>query len=129
MEDRVADQLKYSIVLPKGNIVPSTKAVTIFRPGTFTFDVLYADPSQVQAPQRISSYTMIEEDEVEVIVTTVAMETDDGQSNGVSEVGENVDVNMQETKNSSEHSSARTTSENGASEMQDKTAQMETEAK
>ncbi|KAH9328575.1 hypothetical protein KI387_000683, partial [Taxus chinensis] len=57
MEDRVADQLKYSIVLPKGNIVPRTKAITIFRPGTFTFDVLYADPSQVQAPQRISSYT------------------------------------------------------------------------
>ncbi|KAH9331100.1 hypothetical protein KI387_003208 [Taxus chinensis] len=172
MEDRAADQLQYSIVFPKGNIVPSTKAVTIFRSGTFTLDVLYADPSQVQAPQRISSYTigpfqtpngerakikvkvqldkhgvvsvasatMIEEEEVEVPVTTakenvkeekvtVAMETDDGQSNGVPEVGENVDINMQETKNSSEQSSAGTTSENGASEMEDKTAQMETEAK
>ncbi|KAH9291511.1 hypothetical protein KI387_043301, partial [Taxus chinensis] len=83
---------------------------------------------------------MIEEDKVEAVVTTVkenfkeekgtvAMETDDGQSNGVPEVGENVDVNMQETKNSSEHSSTGTTSENGASEMQDKTTQMETEAK
>ncbi|KAH9309774.1 hypothetical protein KI387_037685, partial [Taxus chinensis] len=40
------------------NIVPSTKAVTISRSGTFTLDVLYADPSQVQAPQRISSYTV-----------------------------------------------------------------------
>ncbi|KAH9305843.1 hypothetical protein KI387_010247, partial [Taxus chinensis] len=83
---------------------------------------------------------MIEEEEVEVPVTTakenvkeergtIAMETDDGQSNGVPEVGDNVDVNMQETKNSSEHSSAGTTSENGASEMEDKTAQMETKAK
>ncbi|KAH9311470.1 hypothetical protein KI387_026505, partial [Taxus chinensis] len=83
---------------------------------------------------------MIEEEEVEVPVTTskenvkeekgtVAMETDDAQSNRVPEVSENVDVNMQETKNSSQQSSAGTTSENGASKMEDKTAQMETEAK
>lgn len=162
---------QHSIVFPKGNVVPSMKAVTIFRPGTFTLDVLYADPTHVRV-QRISSYTigpfqtpngekakikvkvqldkngvvwvtsatMIEEEEVELPVTpakenaneekeVVAMETDDGQSNGVSGVDENADVNMQEAKSAAEQAATGATSENGVPESDDKTAQMETDAK
>ncbi|GLJ18034.1 hypothetical protein SUGI_0318230 [Cryptomeria japonica] len=162
---------QYSIVFPKGNAVPSMKAVTIFRPGTFTLDVLYAPPSQVRV-QQISSYTigpfqtpngergkikvkvqldkngvvwvtsatLIEEEEVELPVTpakenvkeekeAVAMETDDGQSNGVSGADENADVNMQEGKNAAEQASTGATPENGASELDDKNGQMDTDAK
>uniref|UniRef100_A0A0D6QZA2 Uncharacterized protein n=1 Tax=Araucaria cunninghamii TaxID=56994 RepID=A0A0D6QZA2_ARACU len=174
MEEGAPEQQQCSIVFPKGNQVPSTKAVTIYRSGTFTLDILYADHSQVQAPQRISSYTigpfqsangeraklkvkvelnkhgvvsvasatMIEEEEVEVPVTpikdtsnedkgTVAMETDDGQTNGVPAAEENADVNMHDDKSTAEPPSTGTTgAENGAPETEDKVAaQMETDAK
>uniref|UniRef100_A0A0C9S4G3 TSA: Wollemia nobilis Ref_Wollemi_Transcript_13942_3262 transcribed RNA sequence n=1 Tax=Wollemia nobilis TaxID=56998 RepID=A0A0C9S4G3_9CONI len=170
MEEGAPEQ----IVFPKGNQVSSVKAVTVYRSGTFTLDILYAEPSQVQAPQRISSYTigpfqtangerakikvkvqlnkhgvvsvmsatMIEEEEVEVPVTTVkdtpkedkgtvAMETDDGQTNGVPAAEENADVNMHDDKSTAEPPSTGTTgAENGAPETEDKVAaQMETDAK
>ncbi|GAB2293558.1 hypothetical protein Dimus_027765 [Dionaea muscipula] len=47
-----------TVVFPKGNPIPSVKALTIFRSGTFTVDVQYADVSELQAPAKISSYTI-----------------------------------------------------------------------
>lgn len=47
-----------SIVFPKGNPIPSMKALTFYRAGTFTVDVQYADVSELQAPPKISTYTV-----------------------------------------------------------------------
>jgi len=47
-----------TVVFPKGNSIPSIKALTFFRSGTFTVDVQYADVSELQAPAKISSYTI-----------------------------------------------------------------------
>lgn len=47
-----------TIVFPKGNPIPSIKALTFYRQGTFSVDVLYADPSELQAPAKISTYTV-----------------------------------------------------------------------
>ncbi|MFS7992361.1 putative Heat shock protein 70 family [Helianthus anomalus] len=47
-----------SIVFPKGNPIPSVKALTFFRAGTFTVDLQYADVSELQAPPKISTYTI-----------------------------------------------------------------------
>ncbi|XP_042482281.1 heat shock 70 kDa protein 15-like isoform X2 [Macadamia integrifolia] len=47
-----------TIVFPKGNPMPSVKALTFYRSGTFTVDVHYADVSELQAPAKISTYTI-----------------------------------------------------------------------
>lgn len=47
-----------TIVFPKGNPIPSVKALTFYRSGTFTVDVQYADVSELQAPAKISTYTI-----------------------------------------------------------------------
>eukprot|EP01018_Ginkgo_biloba_P024220 Gb_38311 [translate_table: standard] len=57
-EDTNTDQQQNTVVFPKGNQVPSTKALTFFRSGTFTLDVFYADVSEIQAPSKISTYTI-----------------------------------------------------------------------
>ncbi|CAM8912955.1 unnamed protein product [Rhodiola kirilowii] len=47
-----------TVVFPKGNPIPSVKALTFFRSDTFSVDVQYADTSELQAPARISTYTI-----------------------------------------------------------------------
>ncbi|KAL9274251.1 Heat shock 70 kDa protein 14-like protein [Drosera capensis] len=47
-----------TIVFPKGNPIPSIKALTFYRSSTFTVDVQYADVSELQAPAKISTYTI-----------------------------------------------------------------------
>ncbi|GAB2228120.1 hypothetical protein Droror1_Dr00009950 [Drosera rotundifolia] len=47
-----------SPVFPKGSPIPSVKALILYRSGTFTVDVQYADTSELQAPAKISSYTI-----------------------------------------------------------------------
>lgn len=47
-----------TIVFPKGNPIPSVKALTFYRSGTFTVDVLYADVTELQGPAKISTYTI-----------------------------------------------------------------------
>ncbi|KAK9060490.1 hypothetical protein SSX86_021194 [Deinandra increscens subsp. villosa] len=47
-----------SIVFPKGNQIPSVKALTFYRSGTFTVDLQYADVSELQASAKISTYTI-----------------------------------------------------------------------
>ncbi|CAA6671718.1 unnamed protein product [Spirodela intermedia] len=45
------------VVFPKGNPIPSVKALTFFRSSTFSIDVLYAAVSEVQVPATISTCT------------------------------------------------------------------------
>ncbi|GJW15524.1 heat shock 70 kDa protein 15-like protein [Tanacetum coccineum] len=49
---------QHSIVFPKGNPIPSVKAHTFFRSGTFSVDLEYADVNELQAPLTISTYTI-----------------------------------------------------------------------
>ncbi|KAI3855048.1 hypothetical protein MKX03_018442 [Papaver bracteatum] len=53
-----ADHQQSTLVFPKGNPLPSTKALTFFRQGTFTIDVQYADAAELQVPAKISTYTI-----------------------------------------------------------------------
>ncbi|KAG6418281.1 hypothetical protein SASPL_120482 [Salvia splendens] len=52
------DNLQSTIVFPKGNPIPSMKASTFYRSETFTLDVQYSDVSELQAPAKISHYTI-----------------------------------------------------------------------
>ncbi|KMT17444.1 hypothetical protein BVRB_2g037820 [Beta vulgaris subsp. vulgaris] len=56
--DGAAEGQQSTVVIPKGSHIPCLKAVTILRSGTFTVDVQYADVSELQAPAKISSYTI-----------------------------------------------------------------------
>ncbi|KAL2968132.1 hypothetical protein AAZX31_15G014000 [Glycine max] len=47
-----------TLVFPKGNPIPSVKALTIYRSGTFSIDVQYDDVSELQTPAKISTYTI-----------------------------------------------------------------------
>ncbi|KAL4589187.1 hypothetical protein LXL04_002092 [Taraxacum kok-saghyz] len=136
-----------TIVFPKGNIIPSVKALTFYRSGTFTVDVQYADVSELQAPAKISTYTIgpfqatkgekakvkvkarlnlhgivsVESaqliEEEEVDVPVTKMDTDKTPAD-VASTNES-DINMQDAS----------VAENGASETGDNTVQMETDAK
>lgn len=53
------DNQQITVVFPTGNPIPSMKALTFYRSGTFTIDVQYADVSELQAPAKISTYTVI----------------------------------------------------------------------
>ncbi|KAF4372456.1 hypothetical protein CsatB_012829 [Cannabis sativa] len=53
-----AENQQSTIVFPKGNQLPSIKALTFYRSGTFSVDVQYADTSDLQAPAKISTYTI-----------------------------------------------------------------------
>ncbi|CAI9114100.1 OLC1v1014740C1 [Oldenlandia corymbosa var. corymbosa] len=53
-----ADSQQSTIVFPKGNPIPSVKVLTFYRTGTFAVDVQYADVSELQAPAKISTYTI-----------------------------------------------------------------------
>ncbi|KAL6497042.1 hypothetical protein OROGR_028971 [Orobanche gracilis] len=57
-QNGAVDNKQSTIVFPKGNPIPSVKALTFYRSGTFTIDVQYADVSELQAPTRISTYTI-----------------------------------------------------------------------
>ncbi|KAL3511806.1 hypothetical protein ACH5RR_024523 [Cinchona calisaya] len=57
-QNGAADNQQSTIVFPKGNPIPSVKALTFYRSGTFTVDVQYADMSELQASAKISTYTI-----------------------------------------------------------------------
>jgi len=52
------DSKQSTLVFPKGNPIPSVKALTIYRQGTFSIDVQYDDVSGLQTPAKISTYTV-----------------------------------------------------------------------
>ncbi|KAI5594016.1 hypothetical protein POPTR_003G055800v4 [Populus trichocarpa] len=57
-QNGAADHQQGTIVFPKGNPIPSIKALTFYRSGTFSIDVQYSDVSELQAPAKISTYTI-----------------------------------------------------------------------
>ncbi|KAJ6700878.1 HEAT SHOCK 70 KDA PROTEIN 14 [Salix koriyanagi] len=57
-QNGAADNQQGTIVFPKGNPIPSIKALTFYRSGTFSIDVKYADVSELQYPDKISTYTI-----------------------------------------------------------------------
>uniref|UniRef100_A0A803LNB5 Uncharacterized protein n=1 Tax=Chenopodium quinoa TaxID=63459 RepID=A0A803LNB5_CHEQI len=57
-QNEAAEGQQTITVIPKGSTIPCLKAVTILRSGTFAVDVQYADVSELQAPAKISSYTI-----------------------------------------------------------------------
>ncbi|GAA0156661.1 Hsp70 family chaperone [Lithospermum erythrorhizon] len=58
IENGGSENQQSTIVFPKGNIIPSVKALTFYRQGTFTVDVQYADVTELRAPAKISTYTI-----------------------------------------------------------------------
>lgn len=59
-QNGTADNQQSTIIFPRGNPIPSVKAMTFYRSGTFSVDVQYIDVSELQAPAKISTYTVIE---------------------------------------------------------------------
>ncbi|WJX75841.1 hypothetical protein P8452_59330 [Trifolium repens] len=57
-QDSVPDNQLNSLVFPKGNPIPSIKAPTFYRSGTFSIDVQYSDVSGQQTLAKISTYTI-----------------------------------------------------------------------
>ncbi|KAL6897865.1 hypothetical protein ACP4OV_006824 [Aristida adscensionis] len=153
-----------TVVFPKGNTIPSIKALTFYRSNTFEVDVLYVDTEDMQIPQKISTYTigpfqpkgekaklkvkvrlnihgivtvdsatMLEEDDVEVPVSSAnevpkdatKMDTDDAPSDPAS----GTDVNMQEPKSTADTAESANVSENGAQNPEEKSVPMETDKK
>lgn len=57
-QNETGDNQQSTTVFPKGNPIPSVKALTFYRSGTFTVDVQYADVSELRAPAKISTYTI-----------------------------------------------------------------------
>ncbi|XP_064972674.1 uncharacterized protein LOC135616886 isoform X1 [Musa acuminata AAA Group] len=47
-----------SVVFPKGNPIPSVKALAFYRSSAFTVDAVYADVGDMQVPAKISTYTI-----------------------------------------------------------------------
>lgn len=47
-----------TVVFPKGNPMPSIKALTFYRSNTFAVDVTYVDTGDLQIPPKISTYTI-----------------------------------------------------------------------
>jgi len=43
---------QHTVVFPKGNAIPSVKALTFYRSSTFEVDVLYIDTGDSQIPQK-----------------------------------------------------------------------------
>lgn len=54
-QNGAVDNQQSTVVFPKGNPIPSVKALTFYRSGTFSVDVHYTDSDQ-QA--KISTYTV-----------------------------------------------------------------------
>ncbi|XP_029130578.1 heat shock 70 kDa protein 15 [Cajanus cajan] len=52
------DNKQSTLVFAKGNPIPSVKALTFYRSGTFSIDVQYDDVSGLQTPAKISTYTI-----------------------------------------------------------------------
>ncbi|KAI0502430.1 hypothetical protein KFK09_017379 [Dendrobium nobile] len=57
-QNEAADAQQSVVVFPKGNQIPSVKALTFYRSNTFSVDVTYADVNDPCIPTKISTYTI-----------------------------------------------------------------------
>ncbi|KAF8052376.1 hypothetical protein N665_1567s0005 [Sinapis alba] len=150
-----AENQQSTIVFPKGNSIPSVKALTFYRSGTFSVDVQYSDVSELQAPPKISTYTIgpfqsskgeraklklkvrlnlhgvvsVESatllEEEEVEVPVSKEQSEEAAKMDTDNAAGESDVNMQDAKETSDAAGA----DNGVPESADKPVQMETESK
>ncbi|KAG9459291.1 hypothetical protein H6P81_003799 [Aristolochia fimbriata] len=58
LQNGVGDNVQTTVVFPKGNPIPSVKALTFYRSGTFTVDVVYTDATELPGSAKISTYTI-----------------------------------------------------------------------
>ncbi|PAN17560.1 hypothetical protein PAHAL_3G140000 [Panicum hallii] len=56
--DAQNNEIQHTIVFPKGNAIPSTKAMTFYRANTFAVDVVNVDTNDAQIEPKISTYTI-----------------------------------------------------------------------
>ncbi|KAF8727010.1 hypothetical protein HU200_019505 [Digitaria exilis] len=56
--DAQNNETQQTVVFPKGNAIPSVKALTFYRANTFTIDVVKVDANDAQIEQKISTYTI-----------------------------------------------------------------------
>jgi hypothetical protein len=56
--DAQNNEAQQTVVFPKGNTLPSVKALTFYRSSTFTVDVVNVDMNDAQVLQKISTYTV-----------------------------------------------------------------------
>ncbi|KDO51188.1 hypothetical protein CISIN_1g003056mg [Citrus sinensis] len=147
-QNETGDNQQSTTVFPKGNPIPSVKALTFYRSGTFTVDVQYADVSEFERAKvkvkvrlnmhgivSIESATLLEEEEVEVPVTkepekeAAKMETDEVPSDAAPPSSSETDVNMQDAKGTADAQGTTDApgAENGVPESGDKPTQMETD--
>ncbi|KAF8724920.1 hypothetical protein HU200_020635 [Digitaria exilis] len=97
--DAQNNDTQQTVVLPKGNVIPSSKALAFYRASTFAVDVVNVGANDAQVEPKVSTYTMLEEDEVEVPVSATneaqkeatKMDTDDTPNDPAS----GTDVNME----------------------------------
>ncbi|PWA80993.1 heat shock protein 70 family [Artemisia annua] len=135
-----------SIVFPKGNPIPSVKALTFYRSGTFTVDMQYADVSELKAPPKISTYTIGpfqstkgERSKVKVKVRLnlhgiVSVESaqlmeEEEVDVPVAKESTKMDTDVPATNETDVNMQDASGTENGAPETGDNPAQMETDAK
>ncbi|KAJ3694147.1 hypothetical protein LUZ60_009627 [Juncus effusus] len=142
----------HTVVFPKGNPLPSVKALTFVRANTFTVDAVYTDmpykigtytvgPFQSSNGEKvklkvkvrlnihgivsIESATMIEEEEVQVPVTSVTETPKEPAKMETESQTDQADVSMQDAKPETDAGSAP----NGAPDSEEKPVQMETDTK
>ncbi|KAF8727009.1 hypothetical protein HU200_019504 [Digitaria exilis] len=112
--DAQNNDTQQTVVFPKGNVIPSSNALTFYRASIFAVDVVNVGANDAQVEPKVSTYTvrlgiillalsnpamMLEEDEVEIPVSATneaqkeatKMDTDDTPNDPAS----GTDVNME----------------------------------
>lgn len=56
--DAQNNETQQTIIFPKGNAIPSVKALTFYRANTFAVDVVNVDANDAQIEPKISTYTV-----------------------------------------------------------------------
>ncbi|KAJ0960590.1 hypothetical protein J5N97_001515 [Dioscorea zingiberensis] len=57
-DNGATDNQQNTVLFPKGNPIPSVKALTFYRSSTFSVDVMYTNIEGLQSPAKISTYTI-----------------------------------------------------------------------
>ncbi|VAH15207.1 unnamed protein product [Triticum turgidum subsp. durum] len=128
--DAQNNESQQTVVFPKGNPMPSIKALTFYSKGEKA-KLKVKVRLNIHGIVSLESATMLEEEEVEVPVSSTSevpkdatrMETDDAPQDPASSAGDH----MQEPKGAADH--AEGAAENGAQDSEEKTVPMDTDTK
>ncbi|KAI4387027.1 hypothetical protein MLD38_004893 [Melastoma candidum] len=157
-ENGVEENQQSTLVFSKGNPIPSVKALTFYRSGTFHVDVQYADSTDLPESAKISTYTIgpfqckaerakvkvkarlnlhgivsvesaiLEEEELEVPVIKENTSKMETDSGAVPFSGDD-DASMQDAKGTANAGADTSNDENGVPDSVDKPVQVETKTK